>query len=56
MRGGFGAHIGGSHPISRQLREEELLAAQPLERLDPFFWGAHTFPAYPLIQRYAESA
>ena len=56
MRGDFGAHIGGPHPFNWQLREEELLAAQPLERLDPFFWGTHTSPMYPLVQRYGKSA
>ena len=56
MRGDFGAHIGGPRPFRRQLREEELLAAQPLESLNTLFWGTHPFPTYPLVQRYAKSA
>ena len=56
MRGDSGAHIGGPHPFRWQLREEELLAAQPLESLNTFVWGTHPFTTYPLIQRYAKSA
>ena len=56
MRGDFGAHIGGPHPFGWLLREGELLAVQPPERLDPLLGDAHAFSAYPLIQRGDKSA
>ena len=56
MRGDFGAHIGGPHPFGWLLREGELLAVQPPERLDPLLGDAHAFSAYPPIQRGIESA
>ena len=56
MRGDFGAHVGGPYPFDWKLREGELLAAQPSERLYSFLGDAHALSAYTLTQGNDEPA